>query len=266
MTPSYTDSQPDLLMATDWLADNITQPATKVVDTRLPEAYAEGHIPHALNLPLPALQTVREGVPEMLVDSDELEARLGQMGIRETDTVVLYDSMWGLPSARVFWALECLGHARLYILDGGLDRWQQEGRSLAHNAPPTTPVTYRAQPVDAAEASHAWLRDRLNHPDLVVVDTRTPTEYAAGHLPGAVNWDWMNAVPPGSSSVVRPAEELRPELEALGITPDREVVVYCRSGARSAHTYFTLRYLGYPRVRNYDGSWLAWSLKEGDRE
>ncbi|MFQ5858052.1 MAG: sulfurtransferase, partial [Anaerolineae bacterium] len=263
MAPTtHRSTQSKLLVSPEWLADHIGQPAIKVVDVRSPEAYADGHIPGAVNLPLPGLQTFRDGTPEMLVELPEFEARLGQVGIRETDTVILYDHMWGMPAARVLWALERYGHEDARILDGGIDQWEADGRPLTRNTPALSPTTYHARPVDVGEASHDWLRAHLNDPDILVVDTRTPNEYQQGHIPGAINWDWMNAVPFNSPSALRPDGELRAELEALGVTPDKEIVAYCRSGARSAHLYFALRHLGYPRVRNYDGSWLAWSAKE----
>lgn len=255
-----------LLVSAEWLADRIREPTLKVVDVRLPEGYAHGHIPGAINLPLPVLQVFHDGTPEMLAGQTEFETRLGERGIRETDTIVLYDEMWGMPAARVLWSLERYGHQDAYILDGGLDRWKAEGRPLTTNSPPSTPATYRARPANDCEASHDWLRNHVNDPDIVVVDTRTPNEYRQGHVPGAINWDWMNAIPDHSASTLRPDDELRAELESLGVTPDKEIVVYCRSGTRSAHTYFTLRHLGFPGVRNYDGSWLAWSIKERYRE
>ena len=98
----------------------------------------------------------------------------------------------------------------------------------------------------------------MQRPDLLLLDTRSRSEYAQGHLPGAICWDWMNGVPLQGWETMRPATELRTELELLGITPDKEIVTYCRSGARAAHTYLLLRNLGYPRVRLYDGSWLEW--------
>jgi len=258
--------QQSLLVSSEWLADHIHEPSVKAVDVRLAEAYASGHIPGAVSLPLPVLRTYRDGTPEMLVGQSEFEARMGHLGIRETDTVVLYDEMWGLPAARVLWALERYGHEEVYILDGGLDRWKAEGRRVVTNSSAITPATYHATPVNEREAPHDWLRTHLDDPDLVVIDTRTPNEYHQGHVPGAINWDWMNAVPDDIHLTLRPDDELRAELEALGVTPDREIVVYCRSGVRSAHLYFTLRDLGYPRVRNYDGSWLAWSAREEHRE
>lgn len=257
-----TTPQSRLLVSADWLATHSSQPDVKLVDVRSPNIYTDSHLPNALNLPLPALATVRDGVPEMLIDQPAFENRLGQLGLRETDTIVLYDGMWGLPAARALWALERYGHKSVHVLDGGFDAWQVEGRPLTNNSSATTARTiYHATPIDDRVATHDWLVAHLNDPDIVVVDTRTPNEYRAGHVPGAVNWDWMMSVPAGNSSPIRPPAELRTELASRGITPDREIVVYCRSGARSSHTYFTLRYLGYPRVRNYDGSWLAWSAK-----
>ena len=261
-----TTTQSRLLISTEWLATHIDQRDVKVVDVRLPDVYADGHLPEAVNLPLPALATVRDGVPEMLIKQAEFEARLGAPGICETDTLVLYDGMWGLPAARALWALERYGHRSVHILDGGFDRWKAVGRPLTTNSPAPAPTAYRATSIDDRLATHDWLVAHLDDPDVVVVDTRSPKEYNDGHVPSAVNWDWMLSVPGDNSSPVRPADELRPELTALGITPDKEIVVYCRSGARSAHTYFTLRGLGYPRVRNYDGSWLAWSAKEAQNE
>lgn len=256
---------PKFLASTAWLAENSSQPAIKLVDVRFPEIYADGHLPGALNLPLPALATTRDGVPEMLLDQAAFEARLGELGIQETDTVVLYDGMWGLPAARALWALERFGHEDVRILEGGFDRWKTEGRPLTTNSPAPSPTRYRATLSDQRVATHTWLREHLADPDVLIVDTRTPKEYAQGHVPGAVNWDWANALPADNASALRPAGELHTELESLGVTPEKEIVVYCRSGARSAHTYFTLRHLGYPKIRNYDGSWLAWSLKEVNR-
>lgn len=264
--PARVVTQSKLIVSPEWLAERISQSSVTVIDVRSPDIYAGGHIPHALNLPYAALQTFRDGVPEMLVDPSAFEAQMGQLGIRETDTVVLYDDMWGMPAARGLWALERYGHEDVRLLDGGLGRWKGEGRPLVINTPAPSPTVYRATPVDEREVSHEWLRTHLDDPDIVIVDTRSPNEYRQGHMPGAVNWDWMNAVPTDSRSTLRPDDELRAELEAIGITPDKDVVAYCRSGARSAHVYLTLRHLGYPRVRNYDGSWLAWSLKEMNDE
>ncbi|MFQ5594855.1 MAG: sulfurtransferase [Anaerolineae bacterium] len=266
VTTTRDGAQPKILVASEWLDEHAGHPAVKIVDVRSAEAYAEGHIPGAISLPLATLQTFRDGTPEMLVQQPEFEAHVGQLGIHATDTVVLYDNMWAMPAARVLWALERYGHQDARILDGGIDGWEAEGRPLTTNPPALSPANYHAAPADQRVASHDWLVAHLDDPHIVIVDTRTPQEYHQGHVPGAINWDWMNAVPDNSPAALRPAAELRSELVALGVTPDKEIVAYCRSGARSSHFYFALRHLGYPRVRNYDGSWLAWSVKETCRE
>jgi thiosulfate/3-mercaptopyruvate sulfurtransferase len=112
---------------------------------------------------------------------------------------------------------------------------------------------------EAHLATGAWLTTQGDGAEIALVDTRTPGEYAQGHLPGAICWDWLNGAPVKGWDFQRPAEALLAELTSLGITPDKEIITYCQSGARAAHTYLLLRNLGYPKVRLYDGSWLEWS-------
>ena len=265
---AFTTDKPNqqaLLVSPDWLAEHLGRPSVKVVDVRPSGAYVQGHIPDAIHLPMSALQTFRDGTPEMLVDQSAFEERVGQAGIGMEDTLVFYDDMWGMLAARVLWAFERYGHRAVCLLDGGWDGWVGEGRPTTKEATRFPPAVYRATPVDERDAPHDWVRAHLGDARVLLLDARSPNEYAHGHLPGAVNWEWTRALP-ADGYFLRPAEEIRAELEALGITPDKEIVAYCQSGARSAHVYFVLRCLGYPRVRNYDGSWLAWSLKEVRRE
>jgi thiosulfate/3-mercaptopyruvate sulfurtransferase len=145
------------------------------------------------------------------------------------------------------------------VLNGGIDRWQEEGFPLSSAAIRPRPASFDPQPAGEHLATGEWVQEHLDDPQVVLLDTRTPGEFAAGHLPGALCWDWVNAVPLGSWNVLRPKAALRAELARLGVTPEKEVVTYCRSGARAAHTYLVLRHLGFARVRLYDGSWLEWS-------
>jgi thiosulfate/3-mercaptopyruvate sulfurtransferase len=164
-----------------------------------------------------------------------------------------------MPAARVLWALAYYGHRHTAVLTGGSDRWQEEGHPwTADPAPPRT-ATFTVRLDESHLADRDWLLNHARDADIVLVDTRAVGEYAAGHLPGAVGWDWINGVPVGSWDTVRPAAELQAELVESGITPDKEIVTYCQSGVRAAHTYLLLRHLGYRRVRVYDGSWLDWS-------
>lgn len=265
-SPSAADSPhicglPGLLVTPDWLAAYLNAVDLRLVDVRSAEEYAEGHLPGAVQLSLEALTREEAGVPGMLIAPDAFAAIMGRLGIDTDTSVVLYDSNWGMPAARVLWALRRYGHDQAALLDGGWDRWQEEGRPVTTTPHIPHAAHFEPRPSDDHLATLDWVQAHLDHPETLIIDTRTPNEYAQGHLPGAINWDWMNGVPVGSWDTLRPTSELYAELTALGITPDKEIVTYCRSGARAAHTYLLLRHLGYPRVRNYDGSWLEWSAR-----
>lgn len=252
---------PGLVIDSAWLADRLDAPDLRLIDMRGNEPYGEGHIPGAVQLDLGAITTSVDGVEGFVTAPDAYAKVMGQLGVDEGHAVVLYDSNWGLPAARVAWTLIFYGHPNVAILNGGWDRWCEEERPTTTTWPSPTPTRFVPRPAPSHLAELNWLQDHLDDPDLVIIDTRANGEYIAGHLPGAIKWDWMNGVPMGSWDAVRPVDELAAELSALGVTPDKEIVTYCRSGVRAAHTYLLLRHLGYPRVRNYDGSWLEWEAR-----
>lgn len=252
---------PGLLVTPDWLADRLDANDLRLVDVRGADDYAEGHLPGALRLDLAALAYEADGVPGMLIGPAAYAAVMNQLGIDAGTSAVLYDSNWGMPAARVLWTLQRYGHDRAALLDGGWDRWLEEGRPITTRPLGPQAAHFEPRPAAATLATLDWVQGHLDDPNVVLVDTRTPAEFAAGRLPGALNWDWMNGLPAQGWNTLRPTAELVAELTALGITPDKEIVTYCRSGARASHTYLLLRHLGYPRVRNYDGSWLEWSAR-----
>jgi thiosulfate/3-mercaptopyruvate sulfurtransferase len=260
-TGSIACTLPGLLVSTEWLANNLDAPDLRIVDVRPTDAYAEGHIPGAVQVDLAALATTVDGVQGMLIGPDAFAAIMGQLGISDEHAVVLYDSNWGMPAARVLWALAYYGHTNAAVLNGGWDRWEEEKRPSSTEVSLPSPTTFTAKPNPDVLAELSWIQAHANDPNVVLIDTRTPNEFAEGHLPNAINWDWMNGVPVEGWDTVRPSDELAVELAGLGITPDKEIVTYCRSGARAAHTHLLLRNLGFPRVRNYDGSWLEWSAR-----
>jgi thiosulfate/3-mercaptopyruvate sulfurtransferase len=255
------EALPGLVVAPAWLAGRLEAANLRLIDLRSGEDYAEGHLPQAVQLDLGALAQEETGVPGMLIGPAPYAAVMQQLGVGADTTVVLYDANWGMPAARVLWTLHRYGHAKAAVLDGGWDRWREEGRPISTRPHVAPTASFTPRPDEARLATLAWVKDHLEDADVVLVDTRTPGEFAQGHLPGAINWDWMNGVPVGSWDTLRPSSELYAELTAHGITPDKEIVTYCRSGARASHTYLLLRHLGYPRVRNYDGSWLEWSAR-----
>lgn len=256
---AHLNTAPSLLVGTEWLATRLSASDLRIIDVRGRDDYIQSHIPGALHLELPAITTAVDGVPGMLVDAAAFATVMGGLGIDANTTVVIYDSNWGLPASRILWALTYYGHPRVAILNGGWDVWQEERRPTDNHPSVPTPTVFIPQPASQHLADLTWLQAHLENPDIVILDNRATGEVAQGRIPNAIHWDWMNGVPLGSWEAVRPAEELLAELTALGVTPDKEVVTYCRSGVRAAHTYVLLRSLGYPRVRNYDGSWLEWS-------
>ncbi|NJN82718.1 MAG: sulfurtransferase [Caldilineaceae bacterium] len=251
---------PGPIVNSEWLAEQIDHPDLRILDVRPPEQYAAGHLPNAVQVNIAELSGVVDGVPGMLLPAEPFAARMGILGVDENKAVVIYDGNWGMPSARVLWSLARYGHDNAAALNGNFELWRQQGHAWTPHAfvPPRSHFTPR--PVEERLATRDWLLARMGDDDLVVIDTRTALEYAQGHLPDALSWDWMNALSQGQPQIHRDLDALRTELESMGVTPDREIVTYCRSGARAAHTYLVLRTLGYERVRNYDGSWLEWSL------
>jgi len=257
---------PGILVDPEWLGDHMRDPRVRIVDLRDREAYAGGHIPGAVQLDLEDLGENRDGCDNVVLDPPEFERLMARLGISNGDTVVAYDDHWGLPSARLIWALHYYGERSVGVLNGGWDRWQEEGRPVkdgpgADGAAPGPADGFEAHPTPDVAADYEWISGGVARGDVALLDTRSDAEFAQGHLPGAKSWDWFNAVPAGSWECSRDPGALRSELEALGVYPSHEVVAYCRSGMRAAHTYVVLRHAGFPRVRLYDGSWQEWSMR-----
>jgi thiosulfate/3-mercaptopyruvate sulfurtransferase len=254
---------PSLLVDPAWLEERLGRSGLRIVDLRDFESHASAHVPGAVHLDLAALGRSVGECENVLVPPSEFGARMAGLGISNGDAVVAYDDQWGLAAARLLWALHAYGHDRVAVLDGGWDRWREEGRAVAVGPERVAPGRFAAVPREDVAADTEWILRRIEAEDLVLLDTRTRMEFESGHLPAAVAWDWLGAVPLGSWNVSRPPEDLRAEWRALGIEPSDEVVVYCRSGMRAAHTYLVLKNAGFARVRLYDGSWQAWSASPG---
>ena len=252
---------PGLLVTPAWLAEHLDRPDLRLIDVRPADAFAESHLPRAAHLELSEISAPVDNVAGMLLSPDAFAAVAGRLGIDDDSAVIVYDANWGMAAARVLWSLQVYGHSRVAVLNGGWDRWLEAGYPTATQTMPVPSARFAPRFTPDLLVELAWVQDHLNRDDVVLVDTRAAGEYAAGHLPGAVSWDWLRGVPVGAWEAVRDDPALRDELVAAGITPDKEIVTYCRSGVRAAHTYLLLRHLGYSRVRNYDGSWLEWSYR-----
>ncbi len=253
-----------LLVEADWLQERLGGPGLRLIDLRPPEKYAQGHIPGALRLSLADTLTVRDGVKGMLKPPAELEPIFGRLGVGLDTHVILYDDRGGLDAARIFWTLEYLGHGRVSLLNGGWPKWAGEGRPTTTNHPEVPPAAFRAAPDESRLATAEWVRARLGGHETALVDARTPAEFTGedvradrgGHIPGAANIPWTMDL--NEDGTFKPARALRRMYFGEGVRDYKEVVAYCQTGHRGAHTYFVLRLLGFPRVRLYDGSWEEW--------
>ena len=239
-----------------------------VLDLRPAEAFAQGHVLHAIHLDLWGVSLINTDPAPLQAFMWMIEHVLDLRGVDADTPVVVYDEQSGMRSARAFWFLEYLGHQNVQVLDGGFNRWTSEGLPVSHDADAPRKSAWAGAPQESRIAAWRDVQARLGSSDVVIIDTRSDDEYfgrnvrakRGGAIPGAVHIEWSNNL--ADDGTFKPADELRQMYEKLGVTPDKEVVTYCQGGYRAAHTYLALRLLGYPRVRNYTGSWKEW----GDRD
>ena len=239
-----------------------------VIDVRPAEDFAAGHIPGAVHLDLWGLSLVDTDPAPLGAFMWIVDHLFNLRGVDASTPVVVYEEQSGMRAARAFWFLDYLGHQHVQVLDGGLVAWMHAGLPVTRDAAPPPKSTWTGTPRPEAIATWRDVRERLGRTGTVIVDTRSDGEYCGttvrakrgGAIPGAVHVEWTSNL--GPDGAFRPAGELRKMYEAAGVTPDKEVITYCQGGYRAAHAYLALRLLGYPRVRNYTGSWKEW----GDRE
>ena len=261
---------PGLLVTPAELSERLGAGGTPPVllDLRPAEAFAAGHIPGAVHLDLFGVSLIDTDPAPLSAFLWMIGHLLASRGVDPARTAVVYDEQSGIRAARAFWFLEYFGHPDARQLDGGFGAWAREGRAVSRDAAPPRPSGWVVGRSDERLATWTDLRDRLGAADVAVLDTRSDGEYygttvrarRGGAVPGAVHIEWTRNL--AADGAFKPAAELRPMYEGAGITPDKEVVSYCQGGYRAAHSYLALRLLGYPRVRNYIGSWKEW----GDRE
>jgi thiosulfate/3-mercaptopyruvate sulfurtransferase len=262
-------AEPGLLVDAAWLGAHLNDANLRIVDmVSEPEAYQKDHIPGAAHLDVDDSRIAVPAGGFRLPTEDEAARLLGALGIGADTHVVIYDDAGGLHAARLFFTLDVFGHARVSLLDGGIQAWQRAKRPVTTEIPKIVRTDYRPKLRSELVASAAWVRDRLNDPTIALVDARTPAEYAGkdvrakrgGHIPGAVNIEWYQNL--RSDGTFKPLGELRRMYAAKAVTPDKTVVTYCQTHHRAAHAYFVLRLLGYPRLVGYDRSWIEWGNRD----
>ena len=212
-----------------------------------------------MHLDIETLRTKNNGITQV-ISQDQLNEVLSELGITKETIVVLYDDSGGLNAAWAFWVLEYYGHKNVHILNGQFNKWMIEGLPTSQHIP-IVPSSNYVSPEIKSEliVTKEWIVDNLYNSEITLVDARSSAEYREGYIPGAVNNEWSNSLTGVYVRVWKNEQQLKRLFESKGITTDKLVVVYCRTGVRAAHSYFTLRLLGYPQVTLYDGSWEEWS-------
>jgi thiosulfate/3-mercaptopyruvate sulfurtransferase len=238
-----------------------------LIDLRPAEEFAAGHLPGAVHLDLFGISAVDTDDAPLKAFFWIIEHLLASRGVSADVPVVVYDDQSGIRAARAFWFLEYFGHPDVRVLDGGYAAWNRAGLASTRDAEKPRGTEWTGAREARALANWRHVKERLGNSGVVILDTRSDGEYCGtqaraargGAIPGAVHIEWTRNL--DKDGAFKPERELREMYEQAGVTPDKEVVTYCQGGYRAAHSYLALRLLGYPRVRNYIGSWKEW----GDR-
>ena len=277
MTDAYSHSE--ALVSTEWVAEHADDPSVSVVEINTdPESdYKIGHVPGAIGwgLHTDLEDSVRRDIPGVTA----IEALLTRSGIGNYTTVVLYGDGNNRSATWAFWVLKYYRHADVRIMNGGRQRWLDEGRPITTEAPEPEPSVYRGGAPDKSLRAHRdYILSNLGRDSFKPLDTRTGEEYRGelvsspgsdqvgiyrkGRIPGAAHVPWDDGA--AEDGRFLPVEELRRIYDVAGLNPSDEVVPYCRLGVRASYSWFVLKYLlGYERVRNYDGSWTEWGNSTG---
>ena len=268
-------AHPEVLVDTEWVANNPPNDTRKIVEVDYdPEnSYRLGHINGASLIWWK--RDVNHPITRDIVNKEQFEKLMSKNGITPDTEVILYGDFNNWFAAFVFWVFKYYGHKNIKIMNGGRKKWELENRDYTKDEPQISESSYSAQTAD--ESVRAYLEDvrsALGKSDTTLVDVRSPKEFTGeitappeypmehaqrgGHIPGANNITWATAVN-DADGTFKTVEELKNNYEPKGVTPDKNVICYCRIGERSSHSWFVLKYLlGYPNVVNYDGSWTEW--------
>ncbi len=263
-------THPDVLVDGQWLTDHLDDPNVRVIDVHLdPAPYERGHIPGAVHWP--ALTTLLTPDFRTNFDVGATDTLLGESGITNETTVVACSEHRAL-GAWVFWFLKTIGHDRVRVLDGGMEKWRSEGRPLTTDVPRLVAVDFRSsEPEHSRRAPLEQVLAAVGDGESVLLDVRTAEEWRGeifvvappqgsergGHLPGAVHLYYEHTL--RDDGTFKSVEELTALYAAHGLQPGKPIITYCAVGMRSAHAWFVLsQLLGWPDVSSFDGSWNQW--------
>lgn len=274
-------AHPEVLTDTETVAKNPGNSSIKIVEVDYdPEnAYRQGHIQNASLIWWK--RDINDPVTRDIISKSQFEELMSRNGITSDSEVILYGDFNNWFAAFVFWIFKYYGHEKVKIMNGGRKKWEMEKKPYTKEEPQIQKTKYVSKPPNEGMRAYLFdVRRALDKKDTVLVDVRSPKEFSGeitappeypmehaqrgGHIPGAHNIPWATAVN-DTDGTFKAVEELKKNYEPKGVTPDKDVICYCRIGERSSHSWFVLKYLlGYPQVRNYDGSWTEWGNMIGN--
>ena len=273
-------ARPEVLVSTEWVADHLSDSDVRLIESNEdPLLYSSGHIPGAFEVDW--TRDLNDQVVRDYVSREAFEKLVSRLGITPDTKVVFYGDKNNWWATYAFWVFQLYGHGHAAVMDGGRLKWEQEGRLMEREVPGVLPSAYAAPERDD-KSDRAMRADVMDHIGAQgkLIDVRSPGEFSGerlhmegypnegavrgGHIPGAKNVPWARAINPDNGTFLS-AGDLKKIYEGeAGLNVEDDVVTYCRIGERSSHTWFALKYLlGYPRVRNYDGSWTEWGNSVG---
>lgn len=241
-----------------------------VVDVGSRDTHLRGRVPGVVHLDYAALILGQPPAPGLMPPPDKLQRVLQSIGLSREKRVVAYDDQGNSRASRLLWTLEAVGHQKAWLLNGGLAAWRSEDRTIARESggdpAPTEPGDFSIEWNPSVIADKDYVLGALGDAQIVILDARSPAEYhglkspaaRAGHIPGAVNLNWLDTMDPNDHFRFKPKAELNAMLARLGIARDREIITYCQTHHRSSHAFMMLRHLGFDNIRGYPGSWSEW--------
>jgi thiosulfate/3-mercaptopyruvate sulfurtransferase len=265
-------AHPEVLVDTDWVDQHKNDPKVRVaeVDYDPTANYTLGHVPGSVLIDWKA--DINDPVTRNIITKQACESLLQRVGVNDDTTLVLYGDFNNWFAAFAFWVFKYYGYKDVRLMNGGRKKWLEEDKPVTKDIPSHAKGNFKAsEPDSSIRVFLKYVRDTLG--SKILVDVRGPKEFTGeilappeyptehaqrgGHIPGAVNIPWGQAV--NEDGTFKSADELQKLYQSKGVAADKEVISYCRIGERSSHTWFVLKYLlGYPNVKNYDGSWTEW--------
>lgn len=274
MSQAIAYKHPEVLVDVAWVSEHLKDSNVRIaeVDYDPTANYNLGHIPGAVLFDW--RKDMNDPLARDILSRQQLEDLLSRTGVGPDTTIVLYGDFNNWFAAFAFWILKYYGVEKVVLMNGGRKKWLAEDREITKEGPNPPKATFKSKGPDETIRTYLDnMKKELGQQNRVLVDVRSPAEFTGeitappeypnehaqrgGHIPGAVNIPWSQAIK--EDGTFKPAEELTKLYQTKGVTPDKDVVTYCRIGERSSFSWFVLTYLlGYPNVKNYDGSWTEW--------